>query len=224
MKRSRSGIALVAFLAVLAFGALASASASAALPEFGTLKGADKFSAEFNSPVWRQTSLTVECTSGTISGEITAAKTIKNTTIKFVGCKSGELRCPTGVKESGTREPEGQVTTNPLEGTLVYLNKTAKTVGVIFKAQTGTRITKFICLADPAEVVGSLAMQIVEPLNTKTTEFKLSSSGSATAYENEAGEKKTSVMEDDWPTTSFGPVYWETASLIKLSYALEVKA
>lgn len=225
MIRSKGRTVLAALAAVFALAAVASASASAALPEFSP--GAkESFPASFEgkggSATWYlPNGGSWTCTSSSMSGSVSAAKTVSGVTILFTECRyqngeGGTNRCTTeGLKE-------GEIETKTLEGTLVYRSKTSKTVGVVFKPQTGTSLGSFKCQGATGEIRGSILMPITT-VNKLETHFTLSSTQGSKEYENEKGEKQTAKLETDWPS-SFGPLSWEMTDELVTSKKLEIKA
>lgn len=132
MKKSRCRTLLAALLAVFAFGALASASASATLPEFKvpgakypvTFTGA---SGAVHLEVRGIGSYT--CTSSSITGEIVGPKEIAKVVAKFVG-PSG---CSGFCNQSGH---ESFWETKELKGRIDYLSKSTEgnRVGLLLEA------------------------------------------------------------------------------------------
>jgi hypothetical protein len=83
---------------------------------------------------------TVECESERNHGEISGAKTISHVAVVFRGCKAlGSISC----SNSGTA---GEVIVNALKGTLGYINKSKKEVGVLLEpAVKKSEFAKFVC-------------------------------------------------------------------------------
>jgi hypothetical protein len=196
MKRFRPiGLALLAMFAVAAASA---ATASAALPEFettATLTGKSK--AGEKTILQTLAGTKVECESGaTKSGKATEkTKQITGVVISFTGCKSSGFSC----ESSGAGA--GNIVTNEITATLGYINKTAKTVGLLFAvAKAGGFFVEFNCAGGIVKnkVLGQLICPI-EPVNTKTTKFTLTckqEKGDQAVTKFEGGETevlKTSV-------------------------------
>lgn len=148
---------------VFALSAIASATASAALPEFNPGTAGTKLTGTSGSgTLLTATKGIIECTSDTVSGELTGKKTGK-ATVTFKGCSAfGFL----GAKSLG--DAEGVILTKvALE--LCYINKAKKEVGVL------TEVTEPVHV----EVAGKLlkitgdAVGKITPVNTKTKKFKL---------------------------------------------------
>lgn len=209
MQRIRPlGLALVA---VFAISAVASASASAALPEFvhcvkqttkkfewtekecktksGNKTGEFEKEAvkagvgklKFTSTSGKGTLETkggakVTCTSDTDKGELTGAKEAKKVVVTFKGCETLGLKCQTGVVE-------GEIVTKELKGTLGYINKTKKEVGLsLTPAVAGGPFVEFKC--GPKEEIkvvvkegegkgGNSVIGAITPVNVLSKTFTL---------------------------------------------------
>jgi hypothetical protein len=174
-------------VAVLALGALAAASASAALPEF-KVPGA-KYPVSFTG-----TSTAVHlqengggsytCTSSSIAGEITGPKEVGKVVMKFAGA----LGCGGFCQQTGH---EGSWETKELKGRIAYLAKTGKKVGLLLEAATepvatcprtgGTQIWK---------IEGSLIGEIGPVLrSTKAYVLAYEKSGATQALRHFEGEE-----------------------------------
>jgi hypothetical protein len=224
MMKSRFRGALAALVTVFVVASVASASASAALPEFG-LGAKESFPVSFTvsggSATWHLSAgATWSCSGLTGSGTISAAKTVTGATLKFTLCGYEKSGSKVWCKTEGAEK--GEIRTNALEGMLVYRSKAAKTVGIDFKPQSGKSLGSFTCLSTTGEIRGSIVMPI-SLVNTKTDDFTLSSTQGSKEYENEAGEKLTAKLEADWPST-FEPLSWEFESSLVTSKNLEIKA
>ncbi len=91
----------------------------------------------------------IECESETNHGEAAGTKEVKNVTVVFRGCKlNGTTPCSNGPEE-------GQIVTNLLKGTLGYINKSTKDVGVLLEpAAKKQPFATFICGGTLTTVVG----------------------------------------------------------------------
>lgn len=210
------------FVAVFALGMLASASASAALPEF-SLRVRETFPVSYSgtggSAFWESSGYEFTCTTTTMTGTIAGAKTVTGTTLIFNGCKVEGKKC----RSEGSENNE-QIRAEHLAGTLVYLSKTAKTVGIDFKPETGEFFTHLTCFGGGSKVRGSVIMAITS-VNTLANHFTLTVHRGSTSYENEAGEAKTAKLEAEaLGGPVWGPLSWEFVSSIATSKSLEVKA
>ena len=210
---------IMAFVAVLAMSAVAAASASAALPEFSKtkVKVTGKSGAGTLETV---TGTKVTCTGGTSSGEITAEKTVSKTLVIFTGCASSGFKCSTSGAASG------ELKTKELTGTLGYLTKSTKEVGLDLKPASGTEFIEFECAGGivKVKVTGSVICPLT-PVNTSTTTFTLTCKQKAGVQEFkkfEGGE------EDVLKTSKNGGAAEgsgeETTTTLTASEAAEIKA
>jgi len=164
-----------ALVAVLMFSALATASASAAKPEFKSPGG---FPVKFNATSGAGkletvgaggTVRTVTCKSDTASGEITGAKTAKNIVVVFKECTA---------VEGSIMANCGTITTNKLTAEPNYLTNpnSASEVGLDLKPESGTQFAEFKCTAGiftvTLKVTGSVVGKIT-PTNTLTKSYSL---------------------------------------------------
>src|SRR5581483_11264539 len=122
----RMKLVRLTLVAVFALSLSSVASASAALPEF---KG--PFPKSFTSTSGKGTletvgGKTVTCTSDTTDGgKITGEKTVTIEAVLFSGCKSGIVNCNSPGQASGV------IDTVALTGTLGYISKAEKRVGLL---------------------------------------------------------------------------------------------
>jgi hypothetical protein len=91
----------------------------------------------------------IECESNRVNGLFTekSAKEVRNVLVRYRGCKGLGLPC-------GNGSLEGQIETNLLKGTLGYITKSTKAVGVDIKPQAGKEFAKFNCANIIAIIVG----------------------------------------------------------------------
>lgn len=180
-------------IVVLALAAVASASASAALPEFvlGTSEVfPDKFEASATFP-GAQAQFTIsnvgylQCKRLKLKGEITSAKAV-SLTDEMSECEIGqnEPECNT------VGAAKGVVVMQGTSGTVAYINKATKQVGIVLTLKTG----KISCGEGVEEEVKGSLIGSITPINTKTTNYELSwqapgGKQAFTQYENEKGEK-----------------------------------
>lgn len=182
---------LVAFVAVLALGVVASASASAALPEFVPAKG-ETFPIKLEASVTPGSAIEfstpglhlIECKGVSVTAEVTAAKTVALSD-KFTGCGEHFEGCYSSGQAANTIVLSGTAT-------LAYLEKSTKKVGLALPMpKAGVLI---LCKNDPreTEVFGGL-IGSVTPVNSSTKKLELSYQGTSHQewryYENEKGEK-----------------------------------
>jgi hypothetical protein len=130
--------------------------------------------------------------------------------VVFKGCGTEHFTC----RSAGSAE-SGEIVTEQLEGTLVYISKTAKTVALDLKAKSGSQVVPLLCDGvEKAEVRGSILFPITTPVNklSKSISFgalQLTSKGEQllTEYETGTGEKGHSVLESNFPNV-FAPAGW----------------
>jgi hypothetical protein len=168
-----------------------------------------EYNGSFGTTDWAQGASSFECTSGSIQGSATGPKTL-TAKVVFHECKSGMLTC-----QSGTA-PVGEVITEELQGTLVYLSKAAKTAAVVFKAKTGENWTTLRnCMFLFNDVVRGSLVVPVEPVNVM--KFNLATKQLSekegkqeiTEYENAFGEKASGHLE----TSPGGELGWDIPAL-----------
>jgi hypothetical protein len=172
----------VALLSVIAICAIATASASAALPEF-----AGPFVNKFtftSKPVLLELETKagkMECGEAVGNGEIVAAKELKVAKITYDKCTSPFGECKTPGQAAGV------VVTGELVGILGYLNKTEKLVGLDLdpKTQPFANVT---CGVVTFEVKGDVIGRFINALNTKTKIYELK-------YEQAEGKQKWQKLE-----------------------------
>lgn len=217
--KSKNRNILVALVAILAFGVVTASSASAALPEFtGSYPNTVTFSGKTEISLYgAETGVEVDCYETAGSGSITGAKTL-TTTLTFKDCVETEdkTKC-TSTAKKGLKG--GEIQTEAMNSTLVYIAKASKEVGIDLDAhETGkpTFLT-FVCEHEGivyTNIVRGAVIAHITPLNTKTKTLPItltSSIGreqSPTSYENEAGKKISALPEFKWLGLSF----WEKGS------------
>jgi DNA-binding beta-propeller fold protein YncE len=190
--RSKYKSALAALVAVCALGAVASASASAAPPEF-TLKAGEKFPDAIGNSLnsvpagFETEALSASCSSNKTTGEITSAKAA-SLTLEWTGCVKGTTQFTSEGAEAGHIVITGT-------GTLVYIDKAKSQVGVLLA------LKEVKLLAGEAKffLKGSLVVPI-SPINQKVYTFELPfhqkgvGEQEFTSYENEKGEVESTQL------------------------------
>jgi hypothetical protein len=176
----------------LALSAFASASASAALPEF-TPK--TSFLGSFGSSKFELEGSEFAYSNGTFSGNMPTTSTISETNFVF---NLGKKACYT--------KGEEMVWTG-LKGKLAYINKEKKEVGLSLGEPVSTPIVT--CIWTPLgyreeKISGALIAQIT-PVNTKTRKFKLK------IFQGH-GEKEFTKFESQ----EAYPLLWGNYSCIKI--------
>jgi hypothetical protein len=209
--RSKSNRVLVALVAALALGALTAGPALASgLPEFKP--GAKEsfpvsFTGSGGSASWETPGYSFTCTTTSMVGTISGAKTITKDTLVFTGCKVQGKTCGS----EGAKNNE-EIKTELLEGTLVYISKTAKTVGIDFKPESGAYWTKLRCFGGTSKIRGSIVMSITT-VNKLQSNFTLKV---LKAYEGMEAENLGNEL--------FGPLSWEFENSLTTNKNVEIKA
>jgi hypothetical protein len=201
---------LAALVAVLALGVVASASASAALPEIVpgagvkfpiAVEGASRNVAKVHLSQ-RNGSEPARCEGVKFKGDITGAKAVSLTT-EMTYCTQDEptRKCSTAGAAAGHVVLAGT-------GTLAYINKASKVVGIVLTLPE----TEVECGGYAMLVKGSVIIPIT-PINTKTSELSMVIKESEigkqeyTTYENEKGEVTTAYLranlDDGWEVIGF---------------------
>jgi hypothetical protein len=200
MARNRCRAIGATFVAALALGAVASASASAALPEFALSSG-EKFpvtiegstSSGYSGIEARNGSLWGACVGAKTKGEITGAKAI-SLTLELASCGETSHHYHTKGAPVGTIVVSGT-------GTLVYISKATKAVGVLFTPKE-TKVYEDGGSETGAsfEFWGNIVVPVT-PIDTKTSKFELpfrkgkgAGEQEFTKYENEKGEVKSATL------------------------------
>jgi hypothetical protein len=186
--RFKSRGVLLALVAVFVMSVVGSASASAALPEFVPGEGA-KFPITVEYSNWHPTgimesggSIWSSCKGLKAKGEITSAKTMPLTF---------ELENCNWTSEGYKKEVEVYAGS----GSLVYVNKATKQVGLAFKLNLGDMKRGEVDIKTRGTIVIALT-----PINTKTSTLDVVVTGERgkqepREYENEKGEKKRGSFE-----------------------------
>jgi hypothetical protein len=170
-----------AIVAVVALSVVASATASAALPEFTPGAKGTTFTGTSGAGTLQSLGGTIECTSDTVTGVLTGPKT-GTATIAFKGCSAFTIF---GAKSLDSKNAGEILTSVNLE--LCYINKAKKEVGIL------TEVAKTVHI----EVAGKLieitgdAVGVITPINTKTTKFAIAYKGKGDNQEPAGCEGKT---------------------------------
>jgi hypothetical protein len=212
----RSRTLLAALIAVLAFGAGASASASAALPEFAidgggswpiAAEGSQTTSAKITEPIEAH-----ECSGVNSKAAITGAGKAVALTLELTNCRK-----PSGT-ECHTKGAEGEALSGT--GSLVYTSKAKDEVGILLTLSS----TEILCGAAVEKVQGSIIIPIT-PVNTQVENLlipPITGNGEGkptrTTYENEKGEVKTAKLE-----VNYGAGYKEAALEVGEELRLKVE-
>jgi hypothetical protein len=176
------------------------------------------FTASGGTASWGFGSGGFSCSGSTITGEFHVPKTVTGTVV-FTGCAVNVGGNRSGCWTTGAKNHE-EIVSQPLEGTLVYRSKTAKTVGIALKPTAGTAVVEHLeCNAGKRTVTGSVFFPI-STVNHLQSSFAISSS-SAGEYETEGGAKQTAQLEE---TFGWGSVSWSFNDTLTTAKQVEIKA
>jgi hypothetical protein len=216
---------------VLALGAIAVSSASAALPEFEksgptayvVTVGESRFAVEYGS--------VMICKSGYLSGEVTGAKTVTGTwELKECEDRLNRTQCNTEGQSAGV------IRTASLPGILVYASKATKEVDIVYNPYEETKeivypkFAKLTCggVTNTANIRRTLVAHNIGPINklTKYLSLRLGQSGSKPlTYENEKGKKVEAILEENWGGGYFHSTFEApSAELLYFSRELKINA
>jgi hypothetical protein len=144
---------LVALVAVFAISAVATATASAALPEFKPVPTKKKFTSTSGAVTWTAGTERLTCSSSATTGEITGASTLGDVVIKFTGCQQLNTKGTCPLKSVGANA--GEIVTDSLNGELgtVATKEATSGVGILLAPTTGSTIARIA--ATPAPCSGT---------------------------------------------------------------------
>ena len=113
-------------------------------------EGLSERTAECEAKGWNEGALAVECETEAATGEVHGTKEVNNIEVRFKGCKVyGSTPC-------SNTPIEGEIDVNPLKGTLGYINKAKKEVGIDLNPKTKKgEFAKFNCAGIIGTVVGT---------------------------------------------------------------------
>jgi hypothetical protein len=155
------------------------------------------------------------CSGVHIRGQVTGASTVVGK-INFTGCHIpafNECRSSKGKAE--------EIASEELEGTLVYLSRSAKKLGIVFQPKSTTYLIKYACTApyNNTEVRGSIIFPI-GPVNKMGYSFDVPQLNQSrgkqeiTEYENGQGAMVHTGLEEDWfGETPFESLAWEISPI-----------
>jgi hypothetical protein len=197
-------------------------------PEFVAKPGAKLTEATYSganvSPTWETGSqATFGCSAVKMSGVVAGTKTLQGKFV-FTGC-SGE-----GGSYKSKGAAEGEIATEELLGTLVYISKTAKTVGILFQPKSGELLTIFGSAGAHSELRGGIIVPVgtVNVFKASLVEGLLAQSkGIQQIKEYEtAGGKFPAALEANWPNESiFQPLGWTIgATTLSTNKEIEMEA
>ncbi len=211
--RSKFKTTLVALVAVFAFAAVTTASASAALPEYVTTKLPITFTFKNASgvePVIAASILEhkIVCKASQGTGEFAGFKgeVYHHVVFTYTGCReqgvTPEQKCTTSGHSAG------EVVTNGLKGTIGYAEgRTGKEVGLELKPESGSTIAEFTCGGQAGKVsVAGCTIGEATPLNVDQN------TANVTFAEGASGKQKWTKLEG----VSGSCILTVTASLLKI--------
>ena len=168
-----------------------------------------------NGAEWSEQNVAFNCSREIELRDVVTGPNTVQGTIRFTGCRSNADKC----QSVGAKEEE-EIVTEELTGTLVYISKAAKTVGILFKPK-GESFTEFRCVTPSTnEIHGGIIVPIT-PVNTKLTiktgftlgplktkEVGKEKEQEITEYETNQGTKVRSRLETYWIGEHWGPLSW----------------
>jgi hypothetical protein len=135
--RFKSRGVLVA-LAVLTMSVIAVSAASAAtLPEFKPVPTKHKFKATSGTVELGWGTRELKCPQGTVTGELTGARTVGNVVMSFTGCETTTTKGTTWCPVNSYGAKAGEIVTEPLDGELgtVATKEAPSGVGLLVKPE-----------------------------------------------------------------------------------------
>jgi hypothetical protein len=154
----------------------------------------------------------IECEEDSVRGLFSekSAQEVRNVVVKYSGCKGLGLPC-------GNGSHEGEIETDQLKGTLGYINKATKEVGVDIKPMSGKEFAKFDCAnvlqivvgegtekegpAYPTKGGGDGVIGVVTPVNSMVGSFTTAFTANEETSENIPSKfegKPIQVLEDHY--------------------------
>ncbi len=155
----RTAILGICLVAVLAVAATTASVAAAALPEF-TPPFPNMFTSTSKATTLETVGKTkLKCTADTNKGEVTGPSTAL-VTISFTGCAivhGPRCQSPNGVA--------GEIITDGLLGTLGYISRVPKEVGLDLSTATGAPLAVFFCGEDVTGEITRSVIGKITPIN-----------------------------------------------------------
>lgn len=219
----------------MALGAAAVPPASAALPEFKGTTIPDSFtSASAVEPkldsfiTLTSTEDNILCKAAKGKGEIFNSTSVKKVEVEDTGCVEEGTTNKCGNKPGAT---SGTITTKVLDGTVGYVEKATKKVGLALRPETGGEpFAKFNCEGEAEEVtVKGCTVGEITPINTSSSKGTLTSVKKGTAHEQqwtklEGGENCTLEVEAGFFKLGSGPSWTVDTEEESFTAAIELKA
>jgi hypothetical protein len=164
-----------------ALAVVASASASAATPEFSSVPAKKKFtdSSGAMSMVYGGGEWSYECTKGSATGEVTSSRALGKLVVTWTGCQGSNNGGVTDCAVNSTGAKSGEIITTPLAAELGTSTEAASGVGLRLKPESGktwfTLTKKSGCIGEDV-IQGTAAGEVAQVGKRQTTNelsFKL---------------------------------------------------
>jgi hypothetical protein len=223
MRSMCKSLPLVLVVALAMSAAATSVASAFSLPEFSPSKGVH-FTGTGSLTLQEKTGKAIyQCKTTEVEGEVVGAKEVKKLIIRVPGNQLGCGGFCENTKNAGSLE------TRELKGTLGYISKSGKTVGLLVEPAGGGADVSSCwswARATNASIKGDLVLPLIGVVNTKTTEFKIGlhqSEGTQEIrkLEGEAAAHQWSIFPEGFEEI---PVGIEGSFLVKAAKALEVIA
>jgi len=206
------------------------ALASTGLPEFTGSGGEEiAYPREFKASTGGSASFWIETfpwnfREATVTGEITGPNEVADVVLKFKGASPAAYGCTS----NGLEGEAGELVTNDVIGRLGYLNKTAKTVGLLLEAPGGVIAKCSGYQLGSQEILGSVIGKLtaVAGGHSFALEFKKGGKGEEQEFTKFEGEEATHQLENYWvPNKKHGKMSMGTSGLgFETSKVTELKA
>jgi hypothetical protein len=170
------------------------------------------------------------CRTVSMKGKVTGPKTVLGKFV-FSGCESRSLSC----RSEGGREVTGEIETAELKGSLVYISKTAKTLGLVFKPASGELVDRLNCSLAKSEVRGGIVVPIgpgnvfTKSLAQGALEVARGAEGTYSQvikeYETQAGKARAELEWNFVVQGGFQPMGWQMgATALSTNQEVEIEA
>jgi hypothetical protein len=228
--------ALAVLVGAVALAAIASASASAALPEFQqggkTLEKTVKITEATGGfgKLESVAGITLSCTSKSLTGETHGANEVTDVVIKLSGCSVHGIQSHAC---TSTGAKSGEIVTTQLSGKLGYISKASKNVGLLLQPSKGELIAE--CRYGSGEgkeaeffkLKGSI-IGAITPANEEITKFSVhfeKTAGGKQVVTHFEGEEATHTLElTNVVNGKLEKGAWEEVFKLTGGEAMEIKA
>ncbi|HEX5308043.1 MAG TPA: hypothetical protein VFW38_03075 [Solirubrobacteraceae bacterium] len=225
----------LALAAMTALTVAAVSSAWGALPEFKGTAIPDSFTSvstvepKLDSYITlTSTEKNILCKAAKGKGEISNATSVKKVEVEDTGCVEEGTTNKCGNKPGAA---SGTITTKVVVGTIGYVEKATKKVGLALKPEVaGEPFAKFDCEGEAEEVtVRGCTIGEVTPINTPSSKGTLTTAKKGTAHEQqwtkfEGGESCTLEVEAGFFKLGTGPSWGVDTEEESFTTAIELKA